>query len=365
MPNGKSGNRIMDLFGGIFRGKRILITGDSGFKGSWMAIWLRELGAEVFGYSLPPKTEDDNFVRTGLPSKIRHLDGDIRDLNAMRRYFQEVQPDIAFHLAAQALVLQSYDDPVESFHSNVMGTVHFLDCVRNTPSIRVAVNVSSDKCYDNKELIWGYREIDPMGGKDPYSASKGAAELVFSSFLHSFFSVEGTAAVASGRAGNVIGAGDWAENRIVPDTFRSYRTNTALQLRNPGATRPWQFVLEPVFGYMVLAQKLWEEGKSFSGGWNFGPQATNNYAVEQLLVQIQKHLPDLKVQFPNLENRPHEAHLLKLDISKAVGSLPWRPLLSWEKTIDFTVQGYLDEIRNTGDLYEFRVQQIQNYAAQF
>jgi CDP-glucose 4,6-dehydratase len=355
----------MDLFGGIFKGKRILITGDSGFKGSWMAIWLKELGAEVFGYSLPAKTLDDNFVRTRLSEKINHLNADIRDLDALKTYFKEVNPDIAFHLAAQALVLQSYDDPVETFHSNILGTVHFLECIRSTPSIQVAVNVSSDKCYDNKEWIWGYRENDPMGGKDPYSASKGAAELVFASYLNSFFSQDGTAAIASGRAGNVVGGGDWAENRIVPDAFRAFRTGEALQLRNPDATRPWQHVLEPVFGYMALAQKLWENGKQFSGGWNFGPMASNNFSVYQLLVQIQRQIPMLKVQVPVVDNKPHEAHLLKLDISKALGHLPWRPLLNWEKTIEFTVQGYLDEIQNPGDIYDFRVRQIQNYASNY
>lgn len=355
----------MDLFGGIFKGKRILITGDTGFKGSWMAIWLRELGAEVFGYALPPKTADDNFVRTSLQSKIHHEDGDVRDLTKMKAFFSKVKPEMAFHLAAQPLVLQSYADPLESFSSNVMGTAHFLECVRETPSIKVAVNISSDKCYDNKEWIWGYREIDPMGGKDPYSASKGAAELVFASYAHSFFSEEGTAAVASGRAGNVIGGGDWAENRILPDAMRAYRNGSPLELRNPGSTRPWQFVLEPVFGYLALAKALWENGKSYSGGWNFGPMASNNFTVSELLEEVKRKMPALQVEMQKSTQKPHEAHLLKLDISKALGSLDWRPLLNWEKTIEFTVRGYLDEIENEGDIYSLRANQIRTFASHY
>lgn len=355
----------MDLFGGIFKGKRILITGDTGFKGSWMAIWLRELGAEVFGFALPPKTNQDNYVRTGLSEKIHHQDGDIRNLESLRSYFQLIKPDIAFHLAAQPLVLQSYTDPVESFSTNVLGTAHFLECVRSTPSVRVAVNVSSDKCYDNKEWIWGYRENDAMGGKDPYSASKGAAELVFASYAQSYFSSENTCAVASGRAGNVIGGGDWAENRIVPDAMQAIYRRQTLQVRNPHATRPWQFVLEPVFGYMVLAQQLWEKGKSFSGGWNFGPQSGNHYSVGHLLSEIQKIRPDLSVEILHQEQKPHEAHLLKLDISKASTLLPWKPLLNWEKTIAFTIQGYVDEWEQQGDIYQHRVRQISEYAAHF
>lgn len=355
----------MDLFGGVFNGKRILITGDTGFKGSWMAIWLRELGADVYGYALPPKTAKDNFVRTHLSSKIHHRDGDIRDLNGLKDYFQEVQPDIAFHLAAQPLVLQSYTDPVESFGTNVLGTAHFLECVRSTPSVRAAVNVSSDKCYDNKEWIWGYRENDPMGGKDPYSASKGAAELVFASYAHAYFSAENTCAVASGRAGNVIGGGDWAENRIVPDAMQALNTRQPLQVRNPHATRPWQFVLEPVFGYMVLAQMLWEKGKPFSGGWNFGPQSGNHYSVGHLLAEIQKSMPELNVEILQQDQKPHEAHLLKLDISKSSTLLPWKPLLNWEKTIAFSIQGYVDEWEQSGDIYLHRVRQISDYASHF
>jgi CDP-glucose 4,6-dehydratase len=352
----------MDLFGNIFKNKKVLVTGDSGFKGSWMCIWLNALGADVYGYSLPFKNEKDNFAATGLGAKIQHQDGDIRDLESMKAFFKKVNPDIVFHLAAQPLVLQSYADPVETFSTNMMGTVHFFECVRATPSIKVAVNISSDKCYDNQEWVWGYRENDPMGGKDPYSASKGCAELIFSSYVSSFFQ-NSNCALASGRAGNVIGGGDWAENRIIPDAFRAILNKEALTVRNPFATRPWQFVLEPVYGYMKLAEKMWLNPTEFNGGWNFGPLDNNNYSVGELLAQVQTHVPGLEIQSPELLEKPHEAHLLKLDISKAVAMLKWKPLLNFEQTVEITVQGYLDEIEKKKDLFEARIRQIENYTS--
>jgi len=352
----------MDLFGGIFKGKKVLATGDSGFKGSWMCIWLNALGAEVYGYSLPAKTEKDNFAATGLGKIITHQDGDIRNLDAMKSFFKKVSPDIVFHLAAQPLVLQSYNDPAETFSTNVMGTVHFFECVRATASIKVAVNISSDKCYDNKEWVWGYRENDPMGGKDPYSASKGCAELIFSSYASSFFQ-NSNCALASGRAGNVIGGGDWAENRIIPDAFKAILNKKPLMVRNPFATRPWQFVLEPIYGYMKLAEKMWSQPNQFSGGWNFGPLDNNNYSVGELLSQVQKQVSGLNIHFPELFEKPHEAHLLKLDISKAVSMLKWKPLLNFEQTVEITVQGYLDEIEGKKDLHAARLSQIQHYCS--
>lgn len=352
----------MDLFDGIFRGKKILVTGDSGFKGSWMCIWLNALGADVYGYSLQVTTERDNFATTHLAKKIHHQDGDIRDLESMRAFFQKVKPDIAFHLAAQPLVLQSYTDPVETFSTNLMGTVHFFECVRATTSIKVAVNISSDKCYENKEWVWGYRENDPMGGNDPYSASKGCAELIFNSYSHSFFR-NSNCAVASARAGNVIGGGDWAENRIIPDAFRAILNKEVLTVRNPEATRPWQFVLEPVYGYMKLAEKMWNNPTQFIGGWNFGPLDNNNYTVGELLAKVQNYVPDLKIHSPEQTGKPHEAHLLKLDISKAVGMLKWKPLLNFEQTVQITVQGYLDELEKKESLYESRIAQIEYYSS--
>ncbi len=352
----------MDLFENAFQGKRVLVTGDTGFKGSWMCIWLKNLGAEVFGYALPPKTDKDNFVTTNLANKMVHQDGDIRDLESMKAFFQKVKPEIVFHMAAQPLVLHSYQNPVETFSTNVMGTVHLFECVRETPSVRVVINVTSDKCYDNKEWVWGYRENDPMGGKDPYSASKGCAELVFSSYWHSFFQKPGSPAMASGRAGNVIGGGDWAENRIIPDVFRAVESNTTLLVRNPRATRPWQFVLEPVYGYMKLAEKLLANPQKYSGGWNFGPLDNDNYSVADLLNQVKTKVK-LQTSYPEGRDNFHEAHLLKLDISKAVSILKWQPLLNFEQTVDFTINGYMTEIEGNRNLFEARAAQIEAYAA--
>jgi CDP-glucose 4,6-dehydratase len=362
MPTGKSGK--MDLFGNVFAGKRILVTGDTGFKGSWLCIWLKSLGADVYGYALPPKTVKDNFVTTGLAEKITHQDGDIRDLEKMKTFFQKVNPEIVFHMAAQPLVLYSYENPVETFSTNVMGTVHLFECVKATPSVKVVLNITSDKCYDNKEWVWGYRENDPMGGKDPYSASKGCAELVFNSYLHSFFQKPGSPAMASGRAGNVIGGGDWAADRIIPDVFRAVESHSDLTVRNPQATRPWQFVLEPIYGYMKLAEKLLADPQRFSGGWNFGPLDNNNYSVADLLDQLKKKVK-LKTSYPENGEKPHEAHLLKLDISKAVTLLKWQPLLNFEQTLDFTIEGYMAEIEGNKNLYEARVAQINAYTAHF
>jgi CDP-glucose 4,6-dehydratase len=347
-------------FNNIYSGKKVLITGDTGFKGSWLAIWLHQLGAEVYGYALPPLSDNDNFVATGLNNHIHHLDGDVRDGEKLTNYFKEVQPDIAFHLAAQPLVLLSYKDPVGTFETNLMGVINFYEAVRKTPSIKVAINVTSDKCYDNKEWVWGYRENDPMGGKDPYSASKGCAELITSSYRHSFFSKPGTCLVSSARAGNVIGGGDWALDRIIPDYFRAYKENTKLMVRNPYATRPWQHVLEPLSGYLALAAKMFIEGSKYCGGWNFGPEDSANYSVKTLIEKIMAIDP--KGGYTTLENieKPHEANLLKLDISKAVNELDWRPVLSFDETVQFTLSGYIHDIKEEGILQN-RKDQISEY----
>jgi CDP-glucose 4,6-dehydratase len=356
-------NMAIDLFNDFYRGKKILITGNTGFKGSWLSIWLNELGAEVHGYALQPKSDRDNYVTTGLSNIINHTDGDIRDLSHLRAVFETVKPDIAFHLAAQALVLESYSNPVETFETNVMGTVHFFEAVRNTPSVKIAINVTSDKCYQNNEWIWGYRENDPMGGIDPYSASKGCSELITNSYQKFLFSA-GNCLVASGRAGNVIGGGDWAENRIIPDIFRAYFNNQEVIIRNPNATRPWQFVLEPVFGYMKLAEQLHCKGQSYMGGWNFGPLAGVSYSVSDVIAQVKKTIPALKYKSQVTDNKPHEANLLKLDISKALNYLDWRPLLNFDETIQYTMEGYLAE-KGAGNVYQNRVAQIENYVAKF
>lgn len=351
----------LDLFSEVYKNKKILITGHTGFKGSWMAIWLKELGADVYGYALEPYTTKDNFVTTGLYKKINHTIGDIRDLEKLQAYFNSVKPDIAFHLAAQPLVIESYNNPHYNFETNLMGTVNFFEAVRKCPSVKVAINVTTDKCYQNNEWLWGYRENDAMGGDDPYSASKGCSELITNSYIKSFFSKENTANVASGRAGNVIGGGDWADNRILPDMMRAYQSNSISEIRNANSVRPWQFVLEPLFGYMKLAQKLWTNGKLFSGGWNFGPAAFENYSVGNVVNEVKKIIPTIKIDSPIITEKLHEAGLLKLDITKAVNLLDWKPKLNFEETIQFTINGYLDELDPLNNIYDCRVKQIQAY----
>jgi len=354
--HGKSGNMS---FGNTYKGKKVLITGDTGFKGSWLAIWLLQLGADVYGYALDPLSEQDNFVTTNLNKHIHHLEGDVRDKKKLTAYFNDVQPDIAFHLAAQPLVLLSYKEPVETFETNLMGVVNFFEAIRNTPSVKVAVNVTSDKCYDNNEWVWGYRENDPMGGKDPYSASKGCAELITNSYQHSFFK-DGTCLIASARAGNVIGGGDWALDRIVPDYFRAYKRHEKLLVRNPFATRPWQHVLEPLSGYLNLAAKLFMDGRNFCGAWNFGPEDTANYSVKALIDKMIEIDPAGGYFIPPDTNKPHEATFLKLDISKAVNLLKWRPVLSFDETAEFTVEGYKADFE-VDDLFNKRKHQIIEY----
>lgn len=347
-------------FSNIYKNKKVLITGDTGFKGSWLSILLLELGAEVYGYALPAYTEKDNYVKCKLSNKYRHLDGDIRDREKFINYVNEVKPDFMFHLAAQAIVLSSYTNPIETFETNLMGTVNFFEAVRQSSSVKVAVNVTSDKCYDNKEWIWGYRENDAMGGKDPYSASKGGSEIITNSYLHSFFSNTGIN-IASGRAGNVIGGGDWTEYRIVPDFFKAYLSNEKLVIRHPNATRPWQFVLEPIFGYLSLGAALFEKGFEYSGGWNFGPQSNTHKTVSDLLSSLKNHDDFRSLVVEEIPNPLHEASYLKLDITKSSTHLAWKPVLNFEQTIDFTRSGYLDELMSPSNLYEKRVDQIKNY----
>ena len=262
------------MFNSVYKDKTVLVTGDTGFKGSWLAIWLKELGANVIGYSLNPGAEEDNYVVCGLARKITHIDGDIRDQHSLKSVFDEYKPDIIFHLAAQSLVLESYNDPVETYSTNVMGTVNILEVIRHIDSVRAVVVVTTDKCYENRECDYGYRETDRLGGKDPYSASKAACEIVINSYLQSFFNLENTVSVASARAGNIIGGGDWAENRIIPDCIRSLRKDEPIIVRNPQSVRPWQYILEPLSGYLKLGACLYKDGKEYSGAWNFGPKDT-------------------------------------------------------------------------------------------
>ncbi|MRX48651.1 CDP-glucose 4,6-dehydratase [Pedobacter puniceum] len=348
-------------FENIYKDKKVLITGHTGFKGSWLAIWLKELGADVYGYALAPYSDMDNFVICKLEEQINHRVGDVRNWEELTAYFKEVQPDFAFHLAAQPLVLLSYHDPLNTFNTNLMGTVNFWEAVRATPSVKVAVNVTTDKCYDNKEWVWGYRENDPMGGKDPYSASKGCSELITTAYLESFFKLEGTCNIASARAGNVIGGGDWAADRIIPDYFRAYKNNQKLEIRNPFATRPWQHVLEPLSGYLALGAELYQKGKGFSGGWNFGPEDMTHYSVKNLIDELLKLDQQGGYTIPENLEKPHEAILLKLDISKAIEFLKWKPVLNFKETVAFTLDGYKDDIHKQVHVYEARLKQIKDY----
>ena len=349
------------MFNNSFKNTRVLITGDTGFKGSWLSIWLNLLGATVYGYALPAKTDKDNYVVCDLGNIINHRDGDIRDQTALAAFFQEVKPDFAFHLAAQPLVIESFDDPHYTFETNLMGTVNFFEAVRNTESVRAAVNITSDKCYQNNEWVWGYRESDPMGGKDPYSASKGGSEIISSAYLNSFFSEAGTTNVATARAGNVIGGGDWAADRIVPDFFRAIETDQTLSLRNPGSTRPWQHVLEPLSGYLSLATYLSDHGKTFSGGWNFGPQGDMSKSVRELVEEMILYSGKGQFSEAQAQEKFHEAGLLNLDISKSMSGLSWTPALNFANTVRMTVAGY--SIDEGNDVHEKRIAQIHEYVS--
>lgn len=350
----------MNIFDGVFKGKKVLITGNTGFKGSWLSIWLKELGASVYGYALPPQSDNDNFTKLELDKKTDHRSGDIRDLVLLKKRFEEVQPDIAFHLAAQPIVTDSYENPQYTFETNMMGTVNFLESIKHTESVKSAVVVTSDKCYQNNEWVWGYKETDKLGGDDPYSASKGCAEIITNSYVKSFFSRDGSCNISTARAGNVIGGGDWAKNRIVPDFFRSVLKNEKLVLRYPYASRPWQFVLEPLSGYMYLASKLFQNDKKFLGAWNFGPLDSNHYTVADLINRLIKSYGAGQIEMLRKDDAYHETSMLKLDISKAMKYLEWRPVLNFDETVQFTVEGYENELTSK-DLYDKRLGQISYY----
>lgn len=343
----------------FYKNKKVLLTGDTGFKGSWLAIWLTQLGAKVYGYSLAPDSNTTNYSKCNLGSMIHHLDGDIRDQEKFAAYMNKIKPDIAFHLAAQPLVIDSYADPAYTFNVNVMGTIHFLEALRKSSNTKAAVVVTSDKCYQNNEWVWGYKESDSLGGKDPYSASKGAAELVTASYIHSFFNTINTCNIATGRAGNVIGGGDWAINRIVPDFFRSYIKNENLIIRNPNAIRPWQHVLDPLYGYLLLGNKLYLDN-TFSGSWNFGPTEKSHVKVQHLIEKLIGITGKINYEIQEKEKKLHEATSLKLDINKAAFSLDWHPSLDLDITLKYTAEGYLTEI-DKKDVLENRVKQIQQY----
>lgn len=355
----------VDLFKNFYKNKRVLITGHTGFKGSWLCIWLCALGATVIGYGLDPYTEDDNFVVSGLDNKVIDIRGDIRDCEKLERIFAKYKPEIIFHLAAQALVKESYENPKETYETNVMGTLNVMECIKNSISVKVSIMVTTDKCYKNIEQIWGYREDDPMGGYDPYSSSKGCAEILIDSYRNSFinpkdYKTHGKS-IASARAGNVIGGGDWSRDRIIPDCIRALKENKDIEIRNPGAIRPWQHVLEPLNGYLLLASKMYEDGVSYCSGWNFGPNSDSIVSVGNIVETIIKKWGSGKCLDVSRHNAPHEANLLKLDCTKAKTYLKWSPKLNVDEAIKLTVDWYKEF--NDKDMFDLCLNQIKSYTS--
>lgn len=344
--------------------KKTFVTGHTGFKGGWLSVWLLEMGAEVVGYALKPDTDPCFFRLCGLGDRLRSVIADVRDADALTRALQESRPEIVFHLAAQPIVRRSYQDPVETFSTNVMGAVNLLDAVRRAPSVRAVVVVTSDKCYESRERQSGYREDDPMGGHDPYSASKGCAELVTASFRRSFFAgKDSPAAVASARAGNVIGGGDWAEDRLLPDAVRALQQGRPLVVRNPGAVRPWQHVLEPLAGYLMLAERLCRKKGPWAGAWNFGPRNQNAVPVSALADLFFRRWGKGSWHAGKDRGQLHEADRLTLDWRKARRVLGWRPLLSLDDAVGLTVSWYQQAVsaEPRPDMYKATAGQIAAY----
>lgn len=349
------------MFGGIYRNKRVLLTGHTGFKGSWMAFWLQRLGAEVCGYSLLAPSEPSHWKLLGLD--MRSELGDIRDFCSLEKVFSEFQPEIVFHLAAQPLVRASYRDPAETWSTNVMGTVNVFEACRKSNSVRAIINVTSDKCYENREWSRGYREDDAMGGYDPYSASKGCSELLTASYRNSFFNnadfgQKHQRLLASCRAGNVIGGGDWAQDRLVPDIMRAVAAGVPVDIRNPHATRPWQHVLEPLGGYLLVGRMLLEGKPEFATGWNFGPDETSDLSVREVVENVQRYWDRIDYRLALDAQAPHEAHLLKLDCTKAREQLRWQPVWDSRATFEKTVTWYREfyengSVKTASDLVEY------------
>ena len=328
----------------FWSGKRVLVTGHTGFKGSWLALWLHALGARVHGLALAPATEPSLWKLLDLDAEVKSGLADVRDLAAVRRAFEEAKPEIVLHLAAQSLVRPSYDDPVGTYATNVMGTVHVLEAARTSAAMRVVVNVTSDKCYENRETDQAYRETDAMGGRDPYSSSKGCAELVTAAYRNSFYKDK---ALASARAGNVIGGGDWAADRLLPDLVRAALLGEAAMIRNPGAVRPWQHVLEPLAGYLLLAERLWNDPARFAGGWNFGPPVDEAIPVKDVADAFARRWGSAARWKTDGGVHPHEARFLRLDAAKARKELGWKPRLRLQDAIGWTADWYRQQAAGT------------------
>jgi len=343
--------------------KKVLVTGHTGFKGSWLAIWLNMMGAEVTGYALDPLTENDNFVLSVIGSRIIHHIGDIRNFETLHKIFEQARPEVVFHLAAQPLVRESYNTPKETYDVNVGGTVNLLECCRLSDSVQVIVNITTDKCYENKEWVWGYRENDRLGGYDPYSSSKACSELVTEAYRKSFFNPEEFnrhgKSLSSVRAGNVFGGGDWQVDRILPDCVRHLERGEPIVVRNPHAVRPWQHVLEPLSGYLLLAERMFGDPTAFAGAWNFGPEDSSFLNVGSLVDSVVNAWGSGSWQDRSIPGAVHEAHLLKLDITKAKTLLGWSPLWKIDRAVAETVKWYR-EYRNNG-VYDLCLRQIDDY----
>jgi CDP-glucose 4,6-dehydratase len=348
----------------FWKDKRVLLTGHTGFKGSWLSLWLQSMGAQVVGYALAPPTNPSLFEVADVAKGMTSIVGDIRDLEHLRRVFAEHKPEIVIHMAAQALVRYSYIEPVETYSTNVMGTVNLLEAIRTAAGVKAVVNVTSDKCYENREWVWGYRENEAMGGFDPYSNSKGCAELVTAAYRNSFFHPEKYkehgVALASGRAGNVIGGGDWAGDRLIPDIVRAIMQSKPVNIRSPHAIRPWQHVLEPLSGYLELAQKLFEEGPTCAEGWNFGPNDEDAKPVQWIVEKLTQAWGEGASWTLDGGEHPHEAHYLKLDCSKAKMRLDWHPRWHLEDALASIIEWHRAH-RDGKDMRELSLRQIGVY----
>lgn len=347
----------------FWKNKRVLITGHTGFKGSWLCEWLDLWGADVFGYALAPPTQPALFEQLDLAQRIHHQLGDVRDLACLRNFVDQTQPEVVFHMAAQPLVRQSYVEPIETYATNVMGTVHLLDACRDVPGLKAVVVITTDKCYENHEWHWGYRENEALGGYDPYSSSKACTELISSAYRRSFFNDQQPTRIATARAGNVIGGGDWAADRLIPDAIRAFQAQRVLEVRYPDAVRPWQHVLEPLHGYLKLAQILAsEDGKRFADAWNFGPEARDVRPVRWIMNRLCELWPQPQRWGYQGCPQPHEAGFLKLDCAKAHAELEWWPALNLDEALQMTVSWYV-HMAQGGDMAALTRQQIQNYLA--
>lgn len=349
----------------FWRHKKVFVTGHTGFKGSWLCLWLHALGADVTGYALNPPTDPGLFELCGINKLVNSTIADIRDEESLNKAMLAADPEIVIHMAAQTLVRRSYQNPGETYSTNVMGTVNLLDAVRHCKSMKAVIIVTSDKCYENKEWPWGYRENDPMGGYDPYSNSKACSELVTSSYRSSFFNPRNYhlhgMSLASARAGNVIGGGDWAKDRLVPDCIRSLLNGEKIIIRNPRAIRPWQHVLEPLAGYLILARKLYENGPRYAEGWNFGPEDNDAKPVEWIVKKICAKWGRKAAYETDQGKHPHEAHYLKLDCSKTKLELGWYPKWSLEHAIDRIIE-WTKAFKNNYDVKEVCLNQIREYS---